>query len=61
MVLVNQLNCTKLDNKIFEKQDPLIDVYYLKPSEDFVENIISPVISDTNRSFKRYNALSLSK
>ena len=31
----------------------LRDVYCLKGSEDLVENIVSPVIFDTNRSFKR--------
>ena len=37
----------------------LRDVYCLKRSEDLIEKIISPVIFDTNRSFKRSNALSL--
>ena len=58
------LNCFFKEKLVFYIQalaSRLQDVYLLKCSEDLNEKMISPFIFDTNCSFKRQNALLLTK
>ena len=58
------LNCFFKEKFVFYIQalaSRLQDVYRLKCSEDLNEKMISPLIFDTNCSFKRQNALLLTK